>query len=295
MRHVLLLWAAASGWAQGPVAGSYAAASGAGAAVAAERVAWGHTPAALGPRGFGALLHFHRPFGMEALSVAEAGVAYDGGRPVNRGVSLAWRQVRVDGLYLENGWEAQAARRWGGAGKGFPGTLDVGAAAAWHSVRLAGNDPVGTFRHGYGAVWRPAGRLAVGGFARELPGGAAFAQGWRSGWEESGAVWQWGVEASGGGGQSLRFDLRKTGTSPWRTLASLGWSPHPSLEAVAGLASAPFQVSLGARAAWAGLSAHQALRRHRYLGSTGLASITWKPASGIDNGPPFPENDHATQ
>jgi hypothetical protein len=85
----------------------------------------------------------------------------------------------------------------------------------------------------------------------------------------SGGVGADGVPAE----QSIRFDLRRTGHSDWRALASLSIRPHPALEITSGLSSAPFQFSLGACIAWSGAEYHQSFRHHRDLGATWLSTL----------------------
>jgi hypothetical protein len=266
----------ARGGNQGLAAGAFGASLGAGGGAGAERIAAGGNPAALRPGGKGLLLHYHRPFGMDGLRVLEAGAFRDGARA---GIGASWRQTGVADLYLEQALEARFGWRLGREGDGFPGCLDLGGAWSWWSVEVAGRRDGFDGRHGYGAVWRPLPLLSAGGFLRGLPLR-------RAPWDpsrEQERVWQWGVEAASGGTgnpggravQVLRFDMRKTGHADWRALASLAVRPHPALEASAGLASAPFQFSLGARLAWGGMEYHQAFRRHRDLGGGWLASLAF--------------------
>jgi hypothetical protein len=264
----------ARGGNQGLASGVYGASLGAGGGAGSERIAAGGNPAALRPGGTGVLLHFHRPFGLDELRVLEAGIYRDG---VRAGLGACWRQTGAAELYLERTLEAAFAWRLGRKDGGFPGPLDIGGAWSFRSVEVAGREGAFAGRHGYGAVWRPIPRLAAGGFLRGLPLGRSHPGAAR----EQERIWQWGLEAAAGAPgrpegravQILRFDMRKTGHADWRALASLALRPHPALEASAGLASAPFQLSLGVRLAWGGLEFHQAFRRHRDLGAGWLSSL----------------------
>lgn len=279
--------APAAGQGAGPVSGVLAATLGAGAATGAERAAWDGTAAAFEPGTAGILLHAHRPFGMGELAVLEAGAWRDGRR---LGLAAAWTQVEVEELYLGQGWELRAACRLGREERGPAGKWVAGAALAWERRTAAGRPAEEAWRQGYGLTWRPSSRIALGLMAREIPLGRGLA----GDWEDQGMSWQWGMEAGSGPaapgrarkaqgsgmGQTLRFDLRKTGAAPWRTLAAWSLRPHPSVEATAGLSSAPFQFSLGLRAAWAGWSFHHALRHHRHLGASRLSTLAWSTGPG---------------
>lgn len=258
----------------GAVAGIHGATLGAGAATAAERRAGGQNPAAFAPGRCGILLHAHRPFGIGDLAVAEAGASRDGKRG---GLGATWRQVGARDLFLARTFEAQGARRL--RLPGLPGRLDLGSALSATRREIAGGQAAWDFRHGHGVLWRPVPAFSVGGFAR----GLTWPSGGREGWETS-LIRQIGVEARAPGGgiasQSIRFDLRKTGTGDWRALASLSLSPHPACEAAAGLSSAPFRFSLGMRFAWGGMAAWQAFRHHGTLGPTWLSSLGWEGALG---------------
>lgn len=252
--------------------GSYGGSLGAGAATAAERIAWGQTPAAIRPGEAALLLHLHRPFGLEDLRVVDAGAAWDARR---LGFGAAWRQTAVEDLYSEQGVEAQAALRLGRPG-GFPGTLDLGAAVTLWRREIAGMAEEVEATQGYGLVWRMLPNLAAGVFARALPLA-------RSPWDaraDMARVLQAGVEARAGGEggrpeQALRFDFRRSGAADWRALAALSIRPHRAAEAVCGIATAPFEFSLGLRLAWSEWALHQAFRHHRDLGATWLTSLGW--------------------
>ena len=293
-----MLAAAGSAWGgnQALVTGAYGGTLGAGAATAAERSAFGQNPAALRPGRFGIHAHFHRPFGLEELQVAEAGVFADGGR---FGASFDWRGTGVEGLYGEQALQAGQTFRWGRTGDGFPGVLDLGLSWDWRQAAWPGGRNTNAWSHGFGAAWRVLPRFKAGAFLAGLP------------LDEDGAgrmdrVLQWGLEAdsrdpdppsgsragnSGSPGspsgalQALRLDFRKTGETPWRVLASLSLSPHPAVELTGGLANPPFQASLGIRFAWQGLEWHQAVRYHRYLGRTWLSGLAYSRSLGADGNP----------
>lgn len=265
----------------GLASGVYGATLGAGAAAAAERCAWGQSPAAFRPGEAGFLLHVHRPFGLEEIRVAEAGGFWDFRRT---GLGISWRQTAVEDLFSEHGFEGQVSRRLGGGpGADFPGSLDLGGAWSLWRRATAGRAAEAAGAQGYGLVWHLLPRLRAGVQARGLPlaGPRGLRERVSGAMDGSEAAWQWGFEAGSGrqppGGdfpdQSLRFDFRRTGRSDWRMLAGLSIRPHPSAEFTAGLASAPFQFSLGLRMAWSGFEIHQAYRQHRHLGATWLSSL----------------------
>jgi hypothetical protein len=220
----------------------------------------------------GLQFQFHRPFGLEDLSVAEAGGYWDFRR---LGSSLAWRQTAVADIYREQGWEYRQSYRLGGDGA-WPGTLDLGGALTGWLLAFPGKTAAG-FSQGFGAVWRPVAPLKLGAFADGIPlGGGDFV---------SAPVYQLGIEALARSGrraaaapdafpaQAVRLDFRKTGGLPWRALASLSLSPHRALQISAGLASPPFQLSLGLKLRWGGCEIVQAYRYHRYLGGTFLSGL----------------------
>jgi hypothetical protein len=272
-----LAWLAASSARGGnlaPVTGAYGGSLGAGAATAAERSGFGQNPAALRPGRFGAHAHFHRPFGMDELQVAEAGLFADGSR---FGAALDWRETGVEGWYGEEAFRAAPGLRLGSP-RGFPGELDLGMEWEYWRTRWPGGGETSFWSHGFGAAWRMLPRLKAGAFAAGLPldGGAARID----------RILQWGLEAdsrdpdqaagaSPSALQVLRLDFRKTGNTPWRVLASLAVRPHPAVEFTGGLANPPFQASLGVRLSWRGAEWHQALRYHRYLGRTWLSGLAW--------------------
>lgn len=269
----------AGGSNQGLSSGGFGASLGAGGATAAERCGWGQSPAALRPGQKGFLLGTHRPFGLEEVRVMEAGGYWDMHRA---GFGGGWRQTGVEGLFLEQGFEGQASWRFGEGRSGFPGRLDVGGSLTWWRQATAGRPGVGRGEQGYGWVWRPFPRLGAGAFVR----GLSFRKSEYLDGESRNRIIQCGLEAEsrpvdhGGEGpvQALRFDLRRTGDTDWRALASLSVRPHPTFEITSGLASAPFQFSLGIRLDFSGISFHQAFRQHRDLGATWLGSIAY--ASG---------------
>jgi hypothetical protein len=285
----LLAWAPAPGGNQGLAAGVYGGTLGAGGATSAERSAIGQNPASLSPGRVRAYAHFHRPFGMEDLQVAEAGCSGDA---AGWGLAFDWRRTGVEALYAEQVFQASQTVRLGSTG-GFPGVFDLGA--VWNGWRRewpggaaradgSGSDLNGlAWTHGFGAAWRMLPRLKAGAFVLGLPLGGG-------GPPAADRILQWGFEADsreiedGVPGppsseaadralQILRLDFRKTGETPWRTLASLSISPHPTVEFIGGLANPPFQASLGIRIAYAGIRWNQSFRHHRYLGSTWLSGL----------------------
>jgi hypothetical protein len=278
---------------QAPDAGVYGGTLGAGAATAAERSTFGQNPASLCPRQYGAHLHFHRPYGIGDLEVAEAGAFRDGGR---WGFSADWRQTGIADLYREQGWGVTQTLRLGGRGRGFPGRLDLGMSqVAWRTEWPAAPAAV-DWTWGWGVAWRPLPRLKAGAFALGAPLDPRTDG-------RTDRIRQFGFEAdsrdpeAGGGGgppgplQILRLDCRKTDGSPWRTLASLSLSPHPACELTGGVAVPPFQASLGLRLRWGGWECHQALRYHRYLGRTWLSGLSFsRPWGNAD-----PREDRGTR
>lgn len=277
---LILLGAATSraGENGGPTAGAYAASLGAGAALGLEPSAWGGTPAALIPGSLGFLLHAHHPFGMEELGVGEVGAH---GYARRFGGGFSFRQLRVTDLYMERSVEIRIAARLLPSGT-WAGTLDAGLSLSADRVDLAGREGAFGGGQGLGLIWRPLPRLAAGLMARGMPLG----RGMDRDWEDQGLLWQAGLEARSGGRESggpvqvLRFDLRKTGASAFRSLASYGVSPHPAVEATAALSSAPFRFSLGLKAAWGGFAFHQAWRHHRWLGGEALPSLGYTRPPG---------------
>jgi hypothetical protein len=275
MRAAILFLAAGPAWGfnQALNAGQHGAGLGAGGAVGAERSAYGRNPAALLPGHAGFHMHFHRPFGLEELSVAEAGLFWDRTR---WGAGIDWRQTGAEALYREQGFTVTQTLRWGAPGGGFPGVLDAGAGWTGWRVEMPGREPAVAWSQGFGAIWRLPPRLKAGAFALGLPVGIRKGQGYDR-------VLQWGVEACNRdpekAGQStlqvLRLDFRKSGETPWRSLASLSFDPHPAFRIAAGLAHPPFQIAFGIRVRWQGLELDQALRHHRYLGKTWLSGLAY--------------------
>ncbi|HKP97036.1 MAG TPA: hypothetical protein VJ385_14895 [Fibrobacteria bacterium] len=282
---------------QALVTGGYGGTLGAGGATGGERSAFGQNPAALRPGGTGAHLDFHRPFGLDGLEVAEAGAWLDGSR---WGLSAGWRQTGVEGLYAEHGFRLTQTVRFGKPG-GFPGAFDLGA--AWYGWRTQwpGGRTGTAWDHGLGLAWRPFPRLKAGAFVLGLPldlSDASRTDRSRTGdRSRAGRILQWGLEADSGdrdgsgpdgqgpggqgpGGRILRLDFRKTGETPWRTLASLSLGFHPGVELTGGFAGPPFQASLGARLSMAGWDLCQALRYHRFLGRTWLSGLAYSRAWG---------------
>lgn len=261
---------------QALTAGLYGATLGAGGATAAERSAFGQNPAAVEPMRAGGMLHFHRPFGLEEIQVAEAAGFWDFRRA---GFALGWRQTGVDGLYQEDGWSFNPSLRIG-SGEGLPGELTLGAALIlWQSAMPGFRSQA--WGRGLGWTWRPHPQVKLGGFALDAPLRAPGAPG-------PDAVWQGGLELSSrapsrpttsyAARQTFRLDARKTGHTPWRTLASLTVSPHASVDLSGGLSTAPFQVSLGLALQFAGFRLHPAFRYHRYLGRTLLSTVGFSRA-----------------
>lgn len=264
----------------GLVAGLHGATLGAGGATGAERRASGGNPAAIAPSRRGFLLHAHRPFGLGDLLVAEAGASWDRER---WGWGAAWRQTGAESLFLAHVLEVQGAHRLPALPGFLPGSLDLGSSVSAMRRGIAGREPAWDFRHGHGAVWRPAPALAIGAFARGLILPVRAKDGPFGG--EADPIRQIGLEArapraAGRAAQSFRFDLRKNGSGEWRALAALSLSPHPGFEASAGLSSAPFRFSLGMRLAWGGFAAWQAFRHHGTLGPTWLSSLGWEGGPG---------------
>jgi hypothetical protein len=286
MTACLLAAGSARGGNQALVTGAYGGSLGAGGATAAERSAFGQNPAALRPGRIGAHAHFHRPFGLDELQVAEAGVFADGRR---FGAAFDWRETGVDGLYAEQALQAAQTLRLGRSGAGFPGVLDLGLSWDRRQESWPGGRTTTAWSHGFGAAWRMHPRFKAGAFLAGMP------------LETEGAgrrdrVLQWGMDAvsrdpdgaeSHGTGslQTLRLDFRKTGDTPWRALASLSLSPHPSVELTGGLANPPFQASLGIRFAWQGMEWYQAIRYHRYLGRTWLSGFAYSHSMGTGRNP----------
>jgi hypothetical protein len=215
------------------------------------------------------------------VAVAEAGGFLDA---AHWGISAGWRQTGVDGLYAEHGLQLTQTLRLGGR-NGFPGTFDLGASwEAWRERWPDGSADL-AWSHGLGVGWRMFPRLKAGAFLLGLPLGGGNAGSER--------VLQWGMEADSrepetGGPetarrrsiQSVRLDFRKSGDTPWRTLASLTLSPVPAVEIMGGFAAPPFQASLGARVSWSAWSWHQAYRYHRFLGRTWLSGLAYSRALG---------------
>jgi hypothetical protein len=263
---------------QSLVTGFYAGSLGAGGATAAERSGFGQNPAALRPDRIAAHADFHRPYGLDGLQVAEAGISGDAGF---FGAAFDWRETGVEGLYDEHGLQTSQTLRLGRAGSAFPGFLDLGASwTRWQSIWPDGSREI-AWSHGFGAVWRPVPRFKAGAFAAGLPLEAGAP-------ERTDRILQWGLEADSRDPdgddalQVLRLDFRKTADTPWRILASLSLRPHPVVEFTAALANPPFQGSLGIRLAWQGAEWRQALRYHRYLGRTWLSGLAcsypWRPS-----------------
>src|SRR5690606_39212126 len=221
-------------------AGQYGAGLGAGGAVGAERSASGRNPAALRPGQAGLHLHFHRPFGMEELSVAEAGAFRD---RMRWGAGIDWRQTGAAELYREQGFTVTQTLRLGSAEKGFPGILDVGAGWTGWRVEMFGRGTASAWSQGFGAVWRLPPRLKAGAFVLGRPLETQAAS-------RIDRVLQWGLEAAtrdperAGRGpmQILRLDFRKTGDTPWRSLVSLAFLPHPAFQIAGGIAHPHFQI-----------------------------------------------------
>ncbi len=278
----------ARGGNQALVTGIYGGTLGAGGATAAERSAFGQNPAALRPGRIGAHAHFHRPFGLDELRVAEAGILADGR---HFGAAFDWRETGVEGLYSEQALQSGQTLRLGRSGAGFPGVLDLGLSWDRRRESWPGGRTTIAWSHGFGASWRMHSRFKAGAFLAGLP------------LETEGAgrmdrVLQWGLEADSrdpdrngsradrkGSLQTLRLDFRKTGDTPWRALASLSLSPHPSVELTGGMANPPFQASLGIRFAWRGAEWHQAIRYHRYLGRTWLSGMAYSRSMGAGSTP----------
>lgn len=257
---------------------------GAGAATAAEPIAFGQNPAAMRTpeRGIleaGVQFDFHRPYGLEELQVSDAG-GYCGS--YRGGLGVSWRETEVADLFRERALAFNPVLRLGSARSRFPGQLDVGGNWTLWRTEITGDEVKWNGSQGLGMVWRLLPRLKLGGYALGLP------------WPGSGSpidpVWQWGLEAmsrevkpsgqtSGrnrpGPAQTLHLDFRKTGNMPWHVLGSLSLSLHPSLQVSAGLSTPPFQIAFGLRVGWGGLEWNQSLRYHRYLGRTSLSGLAY--------------------
>lgn len=261
-----------------PTAGAYGATLGAGAATAAERSAFGQNPAALRPGAFGLRLDSHRPYGLDDLGVAEAGLFLDGKRA---GLSCDWRVTSIAGFYSEHGFRLAPSVRIL-ARDGFPGILDFGYGLSVWRAELAGMAPEWDGSQEAGAAWRPWPRLKAGAFAAGLPLHPAATL--------PGRVMQFGLEAdsrapsSGGNagesGQALRLDFRKSGDGAWKVLASLTANPHPGVEASVGVAARPFRMAAGLALSWRGFRVRQAIRYHRYLGRTWISGLGYERTSG---------------
>ena len=251
--------------------GTYAGTLGAGAATGAERSAFGNNPAAFSPGRFGLRFDCHRPYGLEDLQVAEAGLFADAER---LGAGLDWRTTGIEGLWRGQGLQfSSVARVFRSAG--WPGRFDLGAAwIAWRD-EWPGRKAAWSGTEAAGLAWSPWPGIRAGAFWSEGdPGG-----------NDGDRILQFGVEArhgGEGGAQALRLDFRKTGGSPWRALASMSIRPHPACEFTGGIASPPFQASAGCALAWRGLRVRQALRYHRYLGRTRLSGADWEGGTERD-------------
>lgn len=241
--------------------GAYGATLGAGAATGAERTGTGGNPAAFAPGGFGIRGDAHRPYGLADLRVAEAGAFADGARA---GAALDWACAGIEGLWRGQSIRMAPAIRAFGLGR-FPGALDLGAAWTWTRTEWPGLPPEWDGAPSAGLVWEPWPRLRAGAFRQGIPG--------------TDGAWQFGFSA-GGRHQELRLDFRRAGPTPWRTLASLSLRPVPAFGLTAGLATPPFQASLGVDLAWRGLALRQAARYHRDLGRTWLSGAGWSRRAG---------------
>ncbi len=261
-----------------PVAGEYGATLGAGAATAAERSGFGQNPAALRPGTLGLRLDGYRPYGLDDLGVAEAGMSWDGKRA---GLACDWRVTSIAGLYSEQGFRLAPSVRLL-AREAFPGTLDLGyGISAWRTA-LPGTAPAWDPSQEAGVAWRPWPRLKAGAFAAGLPLHPAAAS--------PGRIMQIGLEADSRNpeaignpramAQVLRLDFRKSGDGAWKALASLSVRPHPGVEASIGVAARPFQIAAGAGLAWQGFRIRQAIRYHRYLGRTWLSGLGYERGTG---------------
>lgn len=248
--------------------GAYAGTLGAGAATGADRSAFGGNPAALAPGRFGLRFDCHRPYALEDLQVAEAGLFADAAR---FGTGLDWRTTGIEGLWREQGFRISTAARLFQA-TGLPGRMDAGAAwVAWRQDWQE-REPAWSATPAAGLIWTPWPRIKAGAFwSGRFPAGT-----------DGERILQFGFEARCRArgeekvGQALRLDFRKTGGSIWRALASLSIRPHPACEFTGGLASQPFQASAGCALAWRGFRVRQALRYHRYLGRTWLSGADWE-------------------
>lgn len=273
-----------------PTAGQLGGSLGAGAAVAAERSAFGRNPAALRPGQAGCHLGFHRPFGLEDLAVAEAGAFADGTR---WGTAFAWRQTGAEALYRERALDVTQTFRLAGGNGRFPGVLDAGGSWTAWGIEMPGRKAGYDWSQGFGVAWRMLPRFKAGAFALGLP----LADGGPSHFDR---ILQWGLEASSGAvsgttgnragpweegraAQVLRLDFRKTGDTPWRSLASLSWCPHEAFRITGGIANPPFQAALGIKVSWMGADWDQAVRYHRYLGRTWMSGMgfsrSWRGAA----------------
>ncbi len=261
-----------------PASGIYGASLGAGAATGAERSAFGQNPAALRPGAYGFRLDYHRPFGLEDLEVAEAGLFFDLGVS---GATCDWRVTSITDVYSGQGFRTAAAWR-PVARDGFPGLLDIGyGITAWREA-FGGEPPGWMAGQEAGLAWRPWPRLKAGAFAAGLP--------WLPYRGAPGRILQFGMEADSRApdpkgkpkapAQILRLDFRKIGDGPWRALASVSALPHPAVEASLGLAAHPFQAALGVSLAWRGFRVREAGRYHRYLGKTLLTGLDYAGERG---------------
>jgi len=260
------------------VSGGYGGTLGAGAATAAEPIAFGQNPAALRPPASGRYragfqLDFHRPYGLEELQVADAEGFCDFSRA---GLGISWRETGVEDLYRERVLALNPRLRIGPFPFRFPGRLDLGASWNFRTTEIPGDPVRWNASQGYGMVWRMLPRLRLGAFALGLP--------WPGSRPALDPIWQWGFAADSreedGKGrswprQTLYLDFRKTGDTPWRALGALALTLHPCLQVSAGLSTPPFQISFGLKAGWSGWDWSQALRYHRYLGRTALSGLAY--------------------
>ena len=259
--------------------GLYGATLGAGAATAAQRMAFGQNPAALLPSETGGLasgfhLDYHRPYGMEDLSVSEAGVYCDFKQG---GFQLSWKETSLLEVYHEQGFSFNPSFRFGNRHNSFPGFLDIGTVLTFWRFDFPEQQNFFTGTHGYGLVWQPLPRFKTGGFILGLPvpglPGPNLEQIWQYGFEATSRGFERGSQ--NGFWQTLRLDFRKSNSTSWRTLAAWSFNPNSACQLTAAFASTPFQASFGIDCGFVGWRWYQAIRYHRFLGRTILSGLSF--------------------
>lgn len=240
-----------------PFSGSYGATVGAGSAVAWERQSFGGNPAALNPNSLGFAVAGYSPFGLDAVTVMEAGAHADSER---WGASLTYRGDYVRDEGATSAWQMQAASRWGSDWtSGF--SLRYQDEEGWN----AGSETGGAL----GILWHGLPFFTAGALAEEtftfngLVLGLGYGADWGTRFAGGAYAWRFCVEGfSDSNSESL---WRMGGEVDLHASLSLygGWSPQLSTWA------------LGARFGMGHWQGFHALRRHAALGSTSLESGRW--------------------